>query len=39
MLGSKAPWVEVQVQPGDKQFDIFPKESIAEWHERLGLNR
>ena len=39
MLGSKAPWVEVQAQPRDKQFDVYPEESIAQWHERLGLSR
>jgi hypothetical protein len=37
MLGSKAPWVEVQALPGDQQFDLYPVESIAQWHERLGL--
>lgn len=37
MLGSKAPWVEPQVKRGDKRFDEYPDESIADWHERLGL--
>jgi hypothetical protein len=39
MLGSKAPWVEVRADPQDKHFDEYPEESIAEWHERLGLVR
>ncbi|PHN23393.1 GFA family protein [Pseudomonas sp. ICMP 561] len=39
LLDSKASWVEVCVHEGDKQFDEYPKESIAEWHERLGLVR
>lgn len=39
MLGSKAPWVEVRADARDKQFDEYPRESIAEWHERLGLVR
>lgn len=39
MLGSKAPWVEVELHPGDQQFEVYPQESIAEWHERLGLSR
>lgn len=39
MLGSKAPWVEVRAGARDKQFDDYPEESIAEWHERLGLVR
>ncbi|RUR39177.1 GFA family protein [Vreelandella populi] len=37
MLGSRADWVEVSVQPQDKCFDEYPDESLAEWHQRLGL--
>jgi hypothetical protein len=37
LLNSKASWVEVDKRRGDKLFDAFPKESIAQWHERLGL--
>jgi hypothetical protein len=37
MLGSKASWVEPALGPHDKQFDRYPDESIAAWHERLGL--
>jgi hypothetical protein len=37
MLGSKASWVEPAIAPGDQQFTEYPKESIAEWHQRLGL--
>lgn len=37
MLGSKANWVVPVVAAGDKQFERYPEESIAEWHERLGL--
>ena len=39
MLASKAPWVEPQFKRGDKRFDGYPDESIAEWHERQGLAR
>lgn len=39
MLGSKAPWVEPAIGPDDKCFDEYPDESIADWHERLGLVR
>ncbi|MNT80597.1 hypothetical protein D3C72_2200840 [compost metagenome] len=39
MLGYKPDWVEVDVRPGDQQFDEYPEESIAQWHERLGLDR
>ena len=37
LLDSKAPWVVPCIDPQDKQFDQFPDESIAQWHERLGL--
>jgi len=39
MLGSKANWVDVRAKRGDKKFDEYPQESIAEWHERLGLEK
>jgi hypothetical protein len=37
MLEFKAPWVEVQARRHDQRFDRYPEESIAEWHDRLGL--
>ncbi|WP_135465668.1 GFA family protein [Crenalkalicoccus roseus] len=37
LLGSKAPWVEVAAGPRDRCYRGYPRESIAEWHERLGL--
>lgn len=37
MLRYKAPWVEVKADPQDQQFDEYPQESLAQWHERLGL--
>lgn len=37
MLESKASWVQVWADPQDKEFAAYPEESIAEWHERLGL--
>ncbi len=37
LLASKASWVEVHADPQDRQHDGFPDESIAAWHERLGL--
>ncbi|MGI9305056.1 MAG: GFA family protein [Gammaproteobacteria bacterium] len=37
MLGSKAPWVELRIDAHDKRFAEYPQESIADWHERLGL--
>ena len=38
MVGSKASWVELCLGPNDKVFDEYPDESIASWHERLGLD-
>ena len=37
MLDFKAEWVDTHAGPFDKHFDRYPEESIAEWHERLGL--
>ena len=37
MLGSKPSWVEPSIGASDQTFDEYPEESIAEWHERLGL--
>ncbi len=39
MLQFKAPWVEIGAGKKDRQFDTYPEESIAEWHERLRLTR
>jgi hypothetical protein len=37
LVGSKANWVPVHAGERDKVFDGYPDESIAAWHERLGL--
>ena len=37
MLAYKPSWVPAHVEPGDKRFDEYPDESLAEWHRRLGL--
>lgn len=37
MLGSQAPWVQVERAPGDRCFDDYPDESLADWHRRHGL--
>ncbi len=39
LLNSKAPWVEVTVREGDQTCDAYPKESLADWHERQGLDK
>ncbi|WP_119154913.1 GFA family protein [Caldimonas tepidiphila] len=38
MLGSRANWVEPDLWPGDKCFDAYPDESLAEWHERMHMS-
>ena len=38
MVDSKASWVEVRKADHDKVFSEYPDESLAEWHERLGLS-
>ena len=37
MLSSKASWVQLCGKPRDQHFPGYPAESIAAWHERLGL--
>jgi len=35
MLEFKAPWVELHKTRKDKTYKRYPKESIAQWHERV----
>ncbi|GAQ83004.1 hypothetical protein KFL_001320120 [Klebsormidium nitens] len=38
MLGSIAPWIDLDhTAYNDQKFDIYPEESIAQWHQRLTL--
>lgn len=37
MLKYKASWVEPCIGEGDAVFDLYPEESIADWHRRNGL--
>ena len=37
MLKYKANWVEPDIGRGDKAFDVYPEESIADWHKRTGM--
>lgn len=37
MLKYKSSWVEPDVRDGDKVFDLYPEESIADWHRRTGM--
>ena len=37
MLGSKTNWVKVITDRNDQTFEHYPQESLAAWHQRLGL--
>ena len=37
MLKYKASWVEPDIAKGDRTFDLYPKESIADWHKRTKM--
>ncbi len=39
MLDSKASWVQPHLGDNDKVFQHYPDESLAQWHERLGVER
>jgi hypothetical protein len=38
LLDFKASWVEINASKKDRQFRGFPHESLADWHQRLGLS-
>ncbi|MCF3933003.1 GFA family protein [Acuticoccus sp. M5D2P5] len=37
MLGSRASWVRDEARPGDASFDVYPDESLEDWHRRMGM--
>lgn len=37
LLKYKASWVEPQLGPEDLTFELYPKQSIEEWHREKGL--
>ena len=37
MLQYKAEWVVPDIKPGDKSFDVYPDQSIEDWHRTRGL--
>ena len=37
MLRFKPGWVSLDVGPDDLTFDVYPKESIEDWHRRHNL--
>ena len=36
MLKYKPSWIEPNIRKGDKAFEVYPEESIADWHRRTG---
>lgn len=39
MLSYAPKWVQPCIAENDQQFGEYPQESIAEWHQRLGVVR
>ena len=37
LVGSKAPWVKIEGEPGDPRFEHYPDMSLAQWHQSHGL--
>lgn len=37
MLKYKASWVEPEIRGGDQCFDLYPAQSIEEWHKSRNL--
>ena len=37
MLKYRASWVEPDIRKGDKKFELYPEESIADWHKRTKM--
>lgn len=37
MLRYKASWVEPVIGPQDQSFELYPVESIEDWHRKRGL--
>jgi hypothetical protein len=38
MLAFKAPWCEVPRGKRDRLVELYPEESLAQWHKRHGLS-
>ena len=39
MLENKANWISINAESNDKFFQLYPEESIAQWHNRLDLEK
>ena len=37
LLSDRPSWVRVNARPGDRHYEGYPEEALAEWHQRLGL--
>jgi hypothetical protein len=38
MVGSKASWVAIEGTATDAEFDRYPQQSMADWHDERGLS-
>jgi hypothetical protein len=37
VLDFAASWVEIPETPNERHYQRYPKESMADWHQRLSL--
>jgi hypothetical protein len=37
MLKFKPDWVTPDIKPGDAEFELYPEQSLEDWHRSLGL--
>lgn len=37
MLRDKPAWVQADIRDGDASFDLYPEQSIEDWHRSRGL--
>ena len=37
MLGSKANWVRLDAREGEPEFDLYPTQSLEDWHRAQGI--
>lgn len=38
MLKYTRPWIEPDIREGDEVYDVYPEESLLQWHERHNLD-
>jgi hypothetical protein len=37
MLRFKAPWIEPDIRAGDTTFELYPEQSLEDWHRANGV--